>query len=54
MLIIECLISFNIAICMNYLIQNRMEAAGLFSLAAELGVQAAAICTVSDHIIKKT
>lgn len=27
-----------------------MEAAGLYGLAAELGVQALAVCTVSDHI----
>ena len=27
-----------------------MEAAGIFALAAEFDAQAAAICTVSDHI----
>lgn len=30
-----------------------METAGIYSLASEFGVQAASICTVSDHIIKK-
>ncbi len=29
-----------------------MEAAGLFGVAAEYGAKAAAICTVSDHILK--
>ncbi|XBC38139.1 MAG: purine-nucleoside phosphorylase [Buchnera aphidicola (Floraphis choui)] len=31
-----------------------METAGLYSLSAEFGIQSASICTVSDHIIKKT
>ncbi|MBV7434618.1 purine-nucleoside phosphorylase [Cardiobacteriaceae bacterium TAE3-ERU3] len=29
-----------------------MEAAGIYGVAAEFGVRAAAICTVSDHILK--
>ncbi|MCV2526209.1 MAG: purine-nucleoside phosphorylase [Candidatus Lightella neohaematopini] len=31
-----------------------MEAAGIYSIAAELGVQALVICTVSDHVLKRT
>ncbi|AAO27188.1 purine nucleoside phosphorylase [Buchnera aphidicola str. Bp (Baizongia pistaciae)] len=30
-----------------------METAGIYSLASELGIQVASICTVSDHILKK-
>ncbi|MCV2506418.1 MAG: purine-nucleoside phosphorylase [Candidatus Lightella neohaematopini] len=31
-----------------------MEAAGIYSIAAELGAKALVICTVSDHVLKKT
>ncbi|MCV2499912.1 MAG: purine-nucleoside phosphorylase [Candidatus Lightella neohaematopini] len=31
-----------------------MEAAGIYSVAAELGAKALVICTVSDHVFKKT
>ncbi|QCI23493.1 purine-nucleoside phosphorylase [Buchnera aphidicola] len=31
-----------------------METAGLYSISAEFGIKSASICTVSDHIIKKS